>query len=512
MPGENLKMLPLRGLAGIKKDGTETEGQYWSDGIWSRFYRGLPRSMLGYRSMSEDYHGTSRGMQLYAANGLLNITSGTHNRLEVAQFSKSGVGSSPSDRTPAGFVGDNNNVWQMDAMFTTNGGGFTALMAHGAPNLANIDSSVAVPIYYGDITTTTALTSAGINVSGGVCFLNPFAVSYGSQGALNVSAAGDPTSWPAATQFNICADKIVKILPIRGGAYAPSGLIWSLGSLLRMSFVGGATTWQFDTLSDSSSVLSSSAMIEQDGIYYWPGADRFLMYNGVLRELPNSLSLDFFYSNLNFQYQQKVFAYKVPRWGEICWCAPLFGATECNWMLVYNYRENTWYDTPLPTDGRSAALNPTTTFPFPILSSANGLTSLSGSSTSFPLWWHETGRDRIRGNETDAILSSITSPQLSIVGGGLVLGGVNMPGENVWTQTVRFEPDFLKNGNLKLYLLSKQFPDDIETSQLIDLDSGIEDIDKQGRYLRWKIECNASGNYYVLGQSLIHYRPGDRTP
>lgn len=513
MPGEISKLLPLRGTPGIKRDGTIIEGTSWTDGLWSRFYRGLPRSMGGYKSMSENYHGPSRGMYLDARNGLLNIFSGYNDGIEVGQFSRAGVGSTPASITPVGFAADPNNLWQLDSMFSGTGGGFVGLLAHAAPNLAFIDSSTAQPINFGDITLTTPLVPTTMSVSGGVCYLNPFAVAYGSDGALNVSAAGDPTTWPLQTQFNICADKIIKILAIRGGAYAPSGLIWSLGSLLRMSFVGGDTLWQFDTLSDTSTVLSSSAMIEQDGIYYWPGADRWLTYNGVLNELPNSMNLDFFYKNLNFAQQQKVFAFKVPRWGEIWWCAPMFGSTECNWAFIFNYRENTWYDTPLPFDGRSAAIAPSTTFPYPIMASGNGLPSLTVSGqTAYPIWQQEFGTDLVRGNASEAIESSITSPSMALVGGGLVLGGVNMPGDNVWTQLVRFEPDFLSNEDLTLNLLTREFPQDVDQTIPLTLSTDIEDVDKQARYMRYQIVCNAAGNSYILGQSLIHYRPGDRNP
>lgn len=513
MAGELVKLLPLKGTPGIKRDGTIMEGTYWTDGEWSRFYRGLPRSMGGYTSLSENYNGPSRGMFLNSANGYINITSGYRQGIEVAQFSKTGVGSSPADRTPSGFASNADNLWQIDAAFTTNDTGFTALIAHAGLNLTNIDNNVDTPVYYGDITTTAALTAAGISVSGGICYLNPFVIAYGNNGLVAVSAAEDPTDWELAAQFNICSDKIVKAIPIRGGAYAPSALLWSLGSLLRMSFVGGDTVWQFDTLSDSSSVLSSSAMIEHDGIYYWPGADRFLQYNGVLRELINNVSLDFFYSNLNFAQQQKVFSFKVPHWGEIWWPFPLGTSDECNWALIFNYRENCWYDTPLPIDGRSAGINPTTTFPFPVLGSANGLDSLSTpGEKSFPMWQHEIGTNVVRGSTSKAIRSSITSPSISIIGGGLVLGGVNMPGDNSWTQVVRFEPDFLRNGNLQMQILGRMFPEDNDEIIEADINTDIDDIDKQSRYIRYKIICNVVNNRYVLGQSLIHFRGGDRAP
>lgn len=254
-------------------------------------------------------------------------------------------------------------------------------------------------------------------------------------------------------------------------------------------------------------------MIEADGTFYWPGVDRFLMYNGVLQEAVNNISLDFFYDNLNFPFQQKVFATKIPRWGEIWFHFPAGTSTECNWALIYNYREKCWYDTPLPVDGRSAAIAPSTTFPYPIIASAVGLQSQTvAGQTNFPMWQHEFGTDLIRGNETLAIKSSITSPSIALVGGGLVLGGVSMPADSVWTQVVRFEPDFLRNGDLSLDLLTRQFPEDDDVVVPLTLSTDIDDIDKQARYMRYRITSNAAGNRYVLGQSLIHYRPGDRQP
>lgn len=515
MPGENLKILPLKGSSGVKRDGTDTEGSYWSDPLWTRFYRGLPRSMLGYRQMSEGYHGPSRGLILDSRNGFLNLFSGWSAGIEVAQFTYDGFGASPVDRTPSGFASNANNNWQLDKFYTTNGGGFSAILAHAAPNLMAIDSTVATPVYYGDITLGTALVAAGISVSGGVMNLTPFAVAYGDNGLVAVSAAADPTTWPAPSQFNICATKIVKGLVIRGGANSPAALFWSLEEVLRMSFVGGTTVWQFDTLSDQSSILSSSGVIEMDGIYYWPGVDRFLMFNGVLRELPNSLSLDFFYSNLNQDARQKVFGFKIPRWGEVCWCAPMFGATECNWMFVYNVRENTWYDTPLPNGGRSAALL-AQTFPYPIMASNQPLNSYLNPGTSvYPMWQHELGRDEVRGNVTNAIKSSITSPTLSIVGGGLTLGGVNMPTDSVFTQLVRFEPDFVATGDISINILTRDFPMASDTSTPYDIiynETVQFDTQKQNRYIRYQIESNSQGGSFVLGQSLIHYRQGDRSP
>lgn len=518
---ESLKLFPLRGQAGVKRDGTDTEGNYWSDPLWTRFYRSLPRSMPGYRSMSEELSGPSRGLFVNPNGaGFIDIFNGSSDKLEVAQFTQAGVGSTQSDITPVGFTASPSNVWQMDRLFNSNGGGAVSIIAHAAPNLAAIDSNITRPVYIGDINAAIPLTPCVITggvtpyeVDGGILALPPYLVAYGSNGLFAWTAAGIPASFPVANAANICGTKIVKGFSIRGGANSPSALLWSLDSVIQASFVGGSTIWNFNTLSDQSSILSSSAVVEMDGVYYWPGIDRWLVFNGVLRELPNEMNLDFFLTNLNFAQRQKVFGFKIPRWGEICWCAPMFGSEECNWMFIYNVRGNTWYDTPLPLDGRSAAFFPET-WQYPVMGSALGV----DNGTVFPLWQHEFGYDQVRGNQVDAIPSSITTPALSIVGGGLnLLDSAAAASQSVFTQIVRLEQDFIFGPHLDISLLGREFPQDddvvLNTQTITKLArNNAYTMEKQQRYLRWKIGSNVGGGFFIMGEPLISFRPGDSSP
>ena len=338
-----------------------------------------------------------------------------------------------------------------------------ALCAHAAPNLADIANNVAEPVYYGNIAVAVPLIpcvndatpAATFTVDGGIVALPPFLVGYGSDGLFAWSNINQPGVFPIANAANICSTKIVKGLSIRGGSNNPSALLWSLDDVIQASYVGGTVLWDFNILSDQSSILSSSAVVEMDGIYYWPGIDRFLVYNGVLRELPNTMNLDYFFTNLNFTQRQKVFGYKIPRWGEIVWNFPTGQNTECNHAIIYNVRENYWYDTELPADGRSAAYF-AQTFPHPIMGSAYGLTPIGqNTGVCYPLWIHETGYNAVRGQEVDAIESFIVSPSLSLVGGGLSLFGTPAAApESVFTEYVYFEGDFKFNQTLTLTVLA----------------------------------------------------------
>ncbi len=506
---ENYQQIPLRALPGIKKDGTATEGNNWNDGQWSRFYRGLPRSILGYRAMTNAYQAPSRGLFVNLnPTGFLDIFSGSSDKLEVGQFTTGGFGSGVNDITPTSFPDDDANVWQMGSFYNSTGGGETSIIAHAAPNLVDITSDVATPVYYGDITAASALSEATddsmnpFGVSGGIVTLNPYVVAYGSFGLVAWSDVNDPSVFPVANQANPTALKIVKGLSIRGTG-GPAALLWSIDSIIQMTFVGGDVVWNFNTVTDQSSILSSSGVVEYDGIYYWPGVDRFLVFNGVLRELPNELNLDFFYSNLNFSQRQKVFGFKIPHWGEIWWCFPKGSATECNHAIIYNVRENTWYDTPLPSDGRSAAYF-AQSWQYPVMGGASDY-----NGQGFQLWQHEFGYDEIQGTNVNAIPSYIMSPDISIVA-GTMQGATS---QTRWTQLVGFEPDYLYGSSLNIDVLTRTFAQDndtiAQTNTIVQGDNYF-DTQIQERYIRWKVGSNTQGGYYIMGTPLIRFREGDQ--
>jgi len=207
-------------------------------------------------------------------------------------------------------------------------------------------------------TNATALVTFDNNlaVSGGIVVLHPYVFIFGNNGLIQNSGAGNINDWVSATAnaTNVATGKIVQGLPVRGGSNAPSGLFWSLDSVIRVSYTPTTVTtgttavsfyWRYDVITSQSSILSSQSVIEYDGIYYWCGVDRFLLYNGVVKEIPNDMNQNYFFDNLNYAQRQKVYATKVPRFGEIWWFFPNGqDATECNDAIIYNVREATWYD------------------------------------------------------------------------------------------------------------------------------------------------------------------------
>ena len=373
------QIVQIKSAPGIKRDGTKFEGDQYVDGQWVRFQRGLPRKIGGYRSVNKYLLGLPRTLHEYTQDLLTYVHAGSANRVERFYIDGTYNTSVVTDRTPtSGFTQSAANLWQFSVGYDTTNG--NQIVAQVAPNLNCICNSDGGEIFVGDLLGTGALTPvpalnkpANFNCTGGVVALPPYTFAFGSDGYVAWSVPNNPSDYVSSGAGNayITGQKIIRAMPLRGGpGNSPSGLFWSADSLIRGSYIGGTgPVFQFDTISTQSSILSAQSVIEYDGIFYWIGTDRFLMFNGVVREIENNVNLNFFFDNLNYPQRQKVFAYKVPRFGEIWWCFPLGDSDEPNHAIIYNVRENTWYDTPLPNGGRGAGLFPAV-FSKPLLSGA----------------------------------------------------------------------------------------------------------------------------------------------
>ena len=533
------KIVQIRSQPGIKRDGTKFEGDNYVDGQWVRFQRGLPRKIGGYRAISKYLREVSRAMHEFTQNSLTYVHSGSANIVERFYIDNGFNTSVITNRTPVTLAADPNNMWQFDAIAAPGLGGMQ-LVAQVAPNLECICNADGGQLFYGDLFGTAPLQPVtnlptGYSLSGGVAVLHPYTFIFGNNGYVAWSVAGDPTDYTSlgSAAANIASQKIVRGVALRGGpGNSPSGLFWSADSLVRASFVGGDAIFQFDTISTQSSILGANTVIEYDGIFYWCGTDRFLMFNGVVREVPNDLNLNYFFDGLNQSQRQKVFAMKVPRYGEIWWCYPRGEAIEPSHAVIYNVRENTWYDCELPNGGRSAAVSPTV-FPKPIMTGvvptaageevrfteANGTRITEGSDTritqesgadQYRLWVHEVGVDDIDGINIQPVLSYFETGDLSLP---------VISQENKALQVLMVEPDFVQSGDLTMRVTGRanaRSPE-VSTEPHIIYETPPTPQDQvvyfktQRRELRFRFESNAIGGDYQMGLMLAHLQPGDST-
>jgi hypothetical protein len=372
-----------------------------------------------------------------------------------------------------------------------------------------------------DVTLSNTATTAGaltltfnnnISVSGGCVMLHPYLFVFGNNGLIKNSSAGNFQDWVSAdaNENTVAGTKVVQGFPVRGGTTSPSGLFWSLDSVIRVSYapqtVGTSTIyWRYDIVTSQSSILSSSSVIEYDGMFFWCGVDRFLMYNGVVQELANTMSTNYFFDNLNYSQRQKVWASKVPRWGEIWWFYPRGDATECNDAIIYNVREKVWYDAGSARGASRSAGYFSEVFRKPIWAS-----NTENTDNSYTLWQHETGTNLVLGNQQSAIQSYFETDSLGWVNGG---PNQNDPiGMNNWIRLERVEPDFVQSEEMNLYVTGKGYATDqdvVTGPYPFSPDTLKIDLREQRREMRLRFESNIVNGNYECGLNLLSADVGD---
>jgi len=512
---EMRKLVNLASKPGVKRDGTDLESDFYNDAQHCRFQRGRPRKMGGYRQMTSGFAGLSRGMFISNQTGTVNVHTGSSSKLEACQFDSTGVGAGIIDRTPTSFATNTSYIWTMDVMYDPTGTSTALLFAMAAPSLASIDDETNVQLYYGNANSLssalTAMPAPGSStkgpaqVSGGVLSTPPYLWVYGNNGYVQWSVPGSPTNFydSGTGSANVTNQKIVCGAATRGGpSQSPSGLFWSLDSLIRFGYVGSTAVFRFDTISNQISIMSNKCVVEYDGIYYWPGTDRFYGYNGVVTPLPNNLNRNYFYENLNLAQRQKVWGMKVPAFNEIWWFYPFGTATECTNAVIYNVAENTWYDTAL---ARCAGFyNPIFGFP-----------TMFDTDSSYRIWQHEYGVDQIVNNTIQAIPSWFETANMSFVDEGPMREG--WVGGDKWIRCIRVEPDFVQTGALTMDVIGRKYAQSSSWTDSFPVPEGTEKIDVgkgssqsgQHRIMSIKFTSNVIDGDYQLGESLALVDVGD---
>jgi hypothetical protein len=486
---------------GIKRDGTGLDSDNCSDGQWVRFQRGRAKKIGGYRRITSGLATGVTKVLTWANLGLVSIFNMSSSKIETVQVNTDLVGASVFNRTPAGFVTNADNIWSADTQYDDAvGSKNTIVVAHCSQSLSNIDDTTTSKPYWAlaDGSTLFQSITDAPAVSGGVFCLPPYTCLMGSNGDFHWSDANQPQVWEGSTNpgdaggDRITGAKLVKGFPLQAGRLA--AILWSLDSVIRMDYVGGAQLFSFSTITTKSSVLSQNSIIEYDNMFFWIGMDRFLYFDSTVNELPNQMNLNWFFNNLNYTYRQKVWAMKNTKFGEIWWFFPFGDSTECNHAIIFNIREKTWYDCSLTrAAGMYSAL-----LRFPVAATTTG-----------ELYQHEYGYDAIVGDAVLPIQSYFTTQNFGYPTGGV---GTSQQGMTNWTRLTRVEPDFLQTGTLNLSVLSQEFArSPIITAHTQSFSDTAERLDMRvhARHIQLKWESNETGGYYEAGRVIVHTELGD---
>lgn len=504
---------------GVQRDGTQLDGDSYLDALWCRFRLGRPRKMGGFKQIVNSISGIPRRIHIFyqAGNNIVHIGH-TKGLLQVV-IDNNGNFISSADRTPTTFTGGVDVGWTFDAIFDGTSS-VVQLLAHAVPDVEALSSTVQTLPFLGQIDSTGRLGAFGApadlfggnytppNIASGIFCSQPYVWGMDINGNVIWSAPNQPLTLglaqgtSGAGTARISAQKIIAGIALRGGgAQSPAALFWSLSEVISAAFIGGTAIWAFNTVSPSSSILSSDCVVEYDGLYFWAGIDRFQVFNGTVSEVPNKQNQDWFFDNMNWDFSAKTFAFKVPRYGEIWFCAPLFNNTEPSHAVIYNVRENCWYDTVLPNGGRSAAYY-AQGLRFPLMGG-----SVAGAN-GYSLWLHESGVDQVVGSQTTAIQSYFQTP--------LFGGPKNTPADDRGLATHQFEPDFIQTGDLTVSVIGQanvrapqstgdevpiKFIPNVPQEQFASFTK------ENHRLTSLVIQSNQIGGNYISGKSILHAEP-----
>ena len=511
---------------GIARDGTLFDSDQYADALWCRWRLGRPRKMGGFKQITDLLAGSPRRIHCFYQNGQVIAHIGTTSGIQQVVFAhQTGELISIADRTPPNFTAGFNIGFTFDAIFDTTSN-VVQIVAHFVPDMGQIATVTTTVPVIGQIDSTTPLipfSDPGVPmgdggvwtqpaVSGGIVCVQPYVFDFNSYGQVQWSAPNLPLylgvtgGSSGAGQARISAQKIVAGAPLRGGGtQSPAALFWSLSEVITATFVGTANgIFKFNTVSPSSSILSSRAMIEYDGLYFWVGIDRFLVFNGTVAEVPNPTNQDWFYDNLTPNFEDRVFAFKVPRYGEIWWCAPMFGNTEPSHAVIYNIRENCWYDTELPNGGRGAGYY-AQGFHNPIM------TGVTNDGNGYSLWMHEHGVDEVRGDTYTPIRSYFET--------GVFGGPKNPQPTDKGLSFQQLEPDIQQSGDMTVTLIgspnARVDGKDAETIPLpaipnVPQEEFVSFKARQSlRLSRLRVESNTLGGTFISGRNIGHATESD---
>lgn len=514
------QVFPITFKPGILRDGSPFQGEYCTNGQWTRFFRGFPQNIGGMRAytfsqdqvikipniksnaMSVDYTNNDSSNIIIGFSTPYNPYATSDETTYLIQFR------AVNDSVVAKIIpsGDNearkpceDPYWQMIPVIFQSADESKRSILCVPRNIKSIVSSTGVSKIWnysnGKFIEVTSMTKENSDyskllneITGGVLFINPYLFVYGNNGLVRWSrsvqknengAVIENLNLASATPFrfnilkysiNISTDKVIYGAGIRGGTNSPSALFWTLSSVVRITNTGitniddaDSINFKKEIITNDSSILSSNCVVEYDGIFYWPGTGRFFTYNGVVVPLENNLNRQTFFENVDMNKRQLVFGVKNTVKDEIWWFYPEKGNQDnvgCTRAVIYNIMDNSWYDTAIERD--CGYFDNVTGNMFTV---GKNLVPYEGDTDNY-IWQHEVGTDQVNNNYPNnnplkppvkAIPSYFTTPIISYAS----FNNFKQPsGIDRWMQIKRIEPNFVFTPAAKVTITfnSQEYP------------------------------------------------------
>lgn len=526
-------LFPLLYNSGVQRDGTTFQSMYCTDAQWIRFQRDRIKKIGGMKGINLTTTITNiTNLKIYPSNDAGEIITfiGHQAGLTVVNSNPDWVSIRQNVllTTPQA---NPNLMWETETVVDETQPvpnqpavkkSYIVFMATN--NKTDINQNSPSTFYRKEISQALngeaeANVMQGVDplINGNLCFASPYLFLFGSNGFVQYSVDNNPFEFRESEgggSFIAASDKVIFGRAIRGGPSSPSLLLWTLSSVVRVTNSGldanNNIIFKPETISSGSSVLSSKCVVEYDGFFFWPGTDRFFVYNGIVDELPNKLNQNFFFDNIDMDRRQQVFGVKNAKYGEIWWFYPVKDVPGNSRAIVYNKRENFWYDTAISRDAGTFSNN----FGF----MATYGQPLTNSDNIGYLWRHEVGTMQDKGTPAGRVLEPITSsfvaPEFSWVAFPPKISKGSQPAQliNRWMDLQRIEPDFVNTDNPSHFTVTVSTKEYAQSkSQLIsttNFDSDTEKLDMRAQGRNMTLTFSSNDNFEV-GQIMLLLGIGD---
>jgi hypothetical protein len=414
--------VPLLYKAGILRDGTTFQDEYCVDGQWIRFVGGKIKKMKGQRELINSPKDIKYLTVLFVNNVtyLFYATEATVNRLTLNLTTNT---LTDNIKLLTNEINKPLVTWT-SVVFIKDLKPCIAFLK--TCNAINMLSNYAGTLSWKPLNDGEELVDAPIGpnanlISGGILFSSPCLYLYGNNGTILRSSTENPLKFDGGDSaiYTISSDKLIFGASVRGGSNAPSFLFWTANSVIYLTNVADGrdvkipVDFQKEVVTNNSSLMSSRSIVQYDSLFFWLGTDRIFVYNGIVDSIPNTINLEYFFDNVDLSKRQLIFGYKIARYGEIRWAYPEVKyagsyAVGCTRELVYNVRENSWYDTAIQRDCVT------------VYEGTGDIFSYGDSCTNYPykpnenykgIWRQEVGVAEVRKDgSTKPIPSFFTTP------------------------------------------------------------------------------------------------------
>lgn len=562
------QMFPITYKPGILRDGSPFQGSYCSRGQWVRFFRGQPQNIGGMRNyvisinaVPEYFPPSSTptaALIYYDSAGGKHIFVGVSLVAQKHKYSLIDVTYDAAGAQTAvyftKFPNPTNTLTQF-VMVTSiiNSLPTKVILCLGMKNYTDINSSEAISSIF--VKREIAVENTAFykttfpdfvyqEATGGMLYAGSRLFYYGNNGLVRWSSVaqekfGKKTKLKLPFLFfedkysiNISTDKVIYGAEWRGGANSPTIIFWTLGSVVLITNTTGSNNQVIDdpddlsfskkVLSRDSSILSSNSVVEYDGIFYWPGTQRFFVFNGVVLPLENNLNRQTFFDSLDMGKRQRVFGVKNVSRDEIWWFYPEKGKADnvgCTRAVIYNVVDNTWYDTGIE---RAAGYFDNTGGN--MYTVGKNLSPYQGDNNNY-VWEHEVGNDQVNlykapDQQVKAIPSFFTTPIISYA---TFNPQKQVAGIDYNIAIERIEPNIVGTKKIKMTVSinTYEYPASTPVTATYNLteDGELENIirpaineRKQGRNINFTFKSEGIGSGYQMGTTFVLAEIDDGRP